>query len=1711
MMELSSPVSPGGSVLDRVLLFEKIEKEVTTRAAPPPRINTKSPKNESHKHLEAPFSPARRISRLDELSVGTLRDKATIPTSPYNKSPSSEVHEVKPFNFSKSPTSEQSPNHRQFTFPKSPKSDLTPILKPVSFSKSSTLDLPQTTLKPVTFSKRNPGFEEISDMKKVSFSNNSASDQMPKLKPVNFTKNSAGQQSFNIKPVTYNKSPTNQTYNSEPDTFSESPTANRKPNLKSVSFLKSPTETGTINPSTSSKGDTSADETLVKKPVTFSKSPTAAELSNLKPFPVTFRAIASTNKEPSPSFKKRWPINGLREVSEEAVVEEMPWPSEGLEEFPNVSWLSSGDDVEESVRDANSLSSFSIDKRMASSNSSSENESNRQKKISLPSTNKPQLKKYSMNAVPHTKDRKAAIPSYSKSPSSSQQSPRNDYTVAFLDAGVPKANKTDSRRAETIDDEGSSKDFSISEDEIQPLHRNKDQDGRIDFFVREYAVPTKNLPLTGSEGNFSNQASATGSFTRLPEGRNRNRIHNEIQVREEEEEKRPIADDAMTVTSSVTSRSNLTFSTDTSNPLSPRVRRIIQVQELEDEREEELQKGAESPARLARNIRASRLRSRHSRSPMRANTFSVKASELPVPAVKENLSFKTSDFDGPPKITIEPGKLTAGIRPRSRSPSFASPWHSSPLQISKKENASSGNSAILGSDYTSVIVETTTNSVYDRGANKNGHDPVILVKEVTTLVNSSEKQNEVQEHADHLFQDTAEVIQSGDDDVENRNLSQQYPDFTKESVSNQAHYKVPRSVANRRERLNGQYVKNINRSPMKPLAGASSHEEDIYSVGTDTTPITRPGRPPTAVNTPHENLHSQSQLLDKMASGVNWGNEYNDLILTGTKENDIMQPKFTTTITEEIITFSNNSRLVSSHQHHDEIDPFGLQEKANTNKMSSPQNEIFEAVVEEDPKVSHNQVVASPRSGRVEIDVMSGGEVEQNIVLTSSLAVLNDNLSLWMQNRKEYMETQNVEMQQENISTNLNKKSTRKKMKNRKDCGPTVESSSVNSQTTSESKSVYSAADDLASWWQNTYAATQQPEVNKLVEHALLEQTASPNHSSSIDRKTAINSPKSSHAKKISPRRSAKNILSDPRSPSVYKKSSSSNEGDSEGGSRGLLVNSKTSSPASSGSKHSHHETDDDDVFSGIEDDDRTLDSKTYKSSLKLGGSTKNQTMNDIASVDISVKATSTCDDTHTADLLNSLDEDNPRLTTPMIRFFPLSPRETSSRSDRNRRTGKRSPEIKTQQVESISNVGQKIESVSASENEKEVDVQEAGIREENPECSPGGLRISANQLFEQFSCAFLEGIVIQFCQDPKAATGSMMAGLFEHQQPPSGNHEEISDVQNEDEAKDEAEDELGSSLSEKEKDVWKVWEDNGVGSSSSKVNSDLMSSDIKVSDESSQEKNLTEESIDESNSEQHVAGYAENSSSIIAPPPSLQLISPRSSPKRLKVFTMGKFVTSPKKMASSPQKSVTSLVTPRSSRAGQKQLLDRFCSKLRNDGMEVLKLNSEKVWQTRFLTVSKEVITLTDESNDESEKGYCPKGLLWVKKFPSNKEQSASVIEKTGKGGMLFSQIISVEELAGRQIAMSKKQHQGKFKDSVIVVLKGTEESGSKMVYLRCSTRQEALVLCAGCNMIAKMLRAAKNQTLTVQSINKDDPTNNEVVECMKVETEGDNDLWEV
>lgn len=306
--------------------------------------------------------------------------------------------------------------------------------------------------------------------------------------------------------------------------------------------------------------------------------------------------------------------------------------------------------------------------------------------------------------------------------------------------------------------------------------------------------------------------------------------------------------------------------------------------------------------------------------------------------------------------------------------------------------------------------------------------------------------------------------------------------------------------------------------------------------------------------------------------------------------------------------------------------------------------------------------------------------------------------------------------------------------------------------------------------------------------------------------------------------------------------------------------------------------------------------------------------------------------------------------------------------------------------------------------------------------------------------------------------------------------------------------------------------------------NHDLPSNDKQENEESSQEKSLPEEGfLDENHVEKNVAdetGAEDSSSMVVLPLPSLPS---KASPKRITKFTIGKVSTTFKFPPSSPAKSTSSLVSNRSSMAGQKQLLDRFCWKLLHDGMEVLKLNSDKIWQTRYLTVSKEVTRLANESDDAAggESSNFPKALLWVKKFPSSKDQSVNGIEKNGKGGILFSHVARVEELTGRHIPVSKKQLQGKFKDSVIVMLKSNEEGGSKTVYFRCGTRQEALVLCAGCNMISKMMHANKQPLLPVNSNKMISPANStsidnnkskiQVFESKKVEVEGDNDLWEV
>jgi hypothetical protein len=303
-------------------------------------------------------------------------------------------------------------------------------------------------------------------------------------------------------------------------------------------------------------------------------------------------------------------------------------------------------------------------------------------------------------------------------------------------------------------------------------------------------------------------------------------------------------------------------------------------------------------------------------------------------------------------------------------------------------------------------------------------------------------------------------------------------------------------------------------------------------------------------------------------------------------------------------------------------------------------------------------------------------------------------------------------------------------------------------------------------------------------------------------------------------------------------------------------------------------------------------------------------------------------------------------------------------------------------------------------------------------------------------------------------------------------------------------------------------------------VKSDAPVTDKIESELRSPEKKSPDKFSDENDVKKDDSSGEESSSKAVLP---LPLTKSNASP-RMTFLSIGKPTTACTVTPSFSTKSASSLVSARSSRAGQKQLLDRFCWKLLHDGMEVLKLNSDKIWQTRYLTVSQEVTWLSNEvagGAKEAESSNFPKALLWVKKLTASKDQSVNGIEKNGKGGILFSHVACVEELTGRHIPVSKKQLHGKFKDSVTVVLKSTDEGGSKIVYFRCGTRQEALVLCAGCNMISKLLHANKQPLLPLNNKKlppsitstsvEDSRSKADTFESRNVEIEGDNDLWEV
>ena len=156
---------------------------------------------------------------------------------------------------------------------------------------------------------------------------------------------------------------------------------------------------------------------------------------------------------------------------------------------------------------------------------------------------------------------------------------------------------------------------------------------------------------------------------------------------------------------------------------------------------------------------------------------------------------------------------------------------------------------------------------------------------------------------------------------------------------------------------------------------------------------------------------------------------------------------------------------------------------------------------------------------------------------------------------------------------------------------------------------------------------------------------------------------------------------------------------------------------------------------------------------------------------------------------------------------------------------------------------------------------------------------------------------------------------------------------------------------------------------------------------------------------------------------------------------------------------------------------------------MEVLKLNRDNKWQPRFLTVSREILWLSHDTsgNSPGDRSYCPQGMLWMKKFNNGKDYSVDSIDKYGKGGMFLSQLTRISMSPGKvaEFPLTRKQLIGKFKDSIVVVLRSEFSGISRSVVLRCFSVEEAQLLCTGCAIIIDMLsRNARAKEKSVEKI---------------------------
>jgi hypothetical protein len=189
-----------------------------------------------------------------------------------------------------------------------------------------------------------------------------------------------------------------------------------------------------------------------------------------------------------------------------------------------------------------------------------------------------------------------------------------------------------------------------------------------------------------------------------------------------------------------------------------------------------------------------------------------------------------------------------------------------------------------------------------------------------------------------------------------------------------------------------------------------------------------------------------------------------------------------------------------------------------------------------------------------------------------------------------------------------------------------------------------------------------------------------------------------------------------------------------------------------------------------------------------------------------------------------------------------------------------------------------------------------------------------------------------------------------------------------------------------------------------------------------------------------------------------------------------------------------------------ERSVLEKFSSTLRNEGIEVLKLNRRNKWQIRFLSVSREVTWLNTEA-ENADIGQCPKALLWLKRFQGS-SYGISNLKNQGRGGILFTKLQSVEttsnpssekEKSSRVMSVTlwsratasktssshiPKRLKAMFDENACVSLEYLFEGGTRTVTLCFKNTRDAKTFCAAMKIIKDVVEREQESTLSAMQI---------------------------